>query len=576
MKWRSPMVNRLTLNDITAKGSVQVWSDSDINRVDHWRPILDRLAIPHGDLLDRMCPIQGEHQQCHLLVLAECADDNEVKAVLLAIRQAGLVLGEPNVMLVPPAVLGEINRRFRVVRHPKSVVRAPSIPKHVLFALLDDLLLWALDACASDLHLTLHSDLPHADIAFTVNGLLVRPSQFQSVQTQMVNELLSVAWMSMRGGNGAVFDPGREQQGRLDRQVKGVSVGLRWASLVTAHGPSVCLRILNPKARARVPELGELGYPPEQLTMLERATSGDGGVVIFAGMVGSGKSTTLASLVRTIPRCRKVITLEDPVEYVIENALQCLVTSLEEHSEGRDLAGKLKTIKRSAVHDVLIGEIRDRTGGQALVDLVLSGISVYTTLHASSVFQIMLRLTSAMIGVPPSLAAMPGVIKLLVYQALLPKLCFSCALPSDQWLAQTQTSCALGRHRSRQWFEQWLSRLVRVTGVDPTQVRFRCPEGCPHCQLTVNESLAGHSGYLGYSGRLMLAEMIEPAAESVFFASIAKRGLSEQVAEWQSSLLYEGVCELNHYLPVRSRAIHCLSQGVLDPRDFECRFGAIR
>lgn len=573
MKWRPPLASRLTLRDITAKGTIQVWSDRDINRVDHWKPLLDRLAIPTDNLLDRMCPVQGENQECQLLVLAECVDDNEVKAILLAIRQAGLVLAEPNVMLVPPAVLGEVNRRFRLARRPGALASAPQIPKHVLFSLLDDLVLWALDASASDLHLTLRSDQPHADIAFTVNGLLVRPSQFQSVKSQMVSELLSVAWMSVRGGNGAVFDAGREQQGRLDRPIKGGSVGLRWASLVTAHGLAVCLRLLNPSGRACVPLLGELGYPPEQLAMLERATSGDGGAVIFAGMVGSGKSTTLASLVQTIPRCRKVITLEDPVEYVLDNALQCLVASLDEHTDGHDLAGKLKTIKRSAVHDVLIGEIRDRTGGQALVDLVLSGTSVYTTLHASSVLQILLRLTSSMIGVPNSLVAMPGVIKLLVYQALVPKLCTHCALGFEQWLAQPLAFCALGRQRSLEWIKQWWLRFVQFVGVDSTRVRFRHPDGCRHCQSPVGEAVAGQAGY---AGRLMLAEMIEPAAEPMFCAGIAKYGLSEQVAHWQSRLLQMSVCEITHLVPVRARAIDCLVKGCLDPRDFECRFGIVR
>jgi len=570
MKWFPASSGRVSLNDITAPSSVQIWRDNDTAHLKQWRQVWDRIAIPADDLLDRMCPVQGTDLRCQLLVLPECANDNEVKALLLAIRQAGLLLAEPNVSLVPPAVLGEVNRRFRLPPPKNSSVLRQQTPKHVLFSLLDDLVIWALDVEASDLHLTRHSDKPTADIAFTVNGVLVRPSQFQSVTSSMLSELLSVAWMSVRGGNGALFDPRREQQGRLDRLIRGVSVGLRWASLVTANGPSVCLRVLNPAGRAQVPLLDALGYAPEQLAMLERATSGDGGAVVLAGMVGSGKSTTLAALVHSIPRSRKVITLEDPVEYVIDNALQCLVTSLEASETDQGLASKLKTIKRSAAHDVLIGEIRGREGGQALVDLVLSGTSVYTTLHASSVMQILLRLTSNLVGVPTSLVSMPGVIKLLVYQALLPKLCAQCALTFEQWSKRSSLFCALDRQRTLPWVNQWWDRLGQVTGIDPSRARFCNPKGCTHCQGLHIQNLGG------YNGRLMVAEMLEPAADPAFFDGIAKRGVANQLALWESQLRQKDVCDLTQYRSARARAIDCLNLGSLDPRDFERRFGVIR
>ncbi len=570
MKWLHTSSRRLTLHDITAPSSVHIWQDSDVARLKQWRQVWHRIAIPSDGLLDRMCPVLDTDQRCQVLVLPECASDNEVKALLLAIRQAELVLAEPNVMLVPPAVLGEVNRRFRLSHRQNSTALSQQTPKHVLFSLLDDWVTWALDVEASDLHLTLHNDKPTADIAFTVNGVLVRPSQFQSVTSHMVGELLSVAWMSVRGGNGALFDPGREQQGRLDRLIRGVTVGLRWASLVTANGPAVCLRVLNPEGRAQAPLLDGLGYLPEQLAMLERATSGDGGAVVLAGMVGSGKSTTLAALVHSITRSRKVITLEDPVEYVIDNALQCLVTSLESSERDQGLTSKLKTIKRSAAHDVLIGEIRGREGGQALVDLVLSGISVYTTLHASSVMQILLRLTSHSVGVPASLVLMPGAIKLLVYQALLPKLCAYCALTFDQLIRRSSVFCALERQRTLPWFHQWWERLSRVTGIDPSRARFRHPEGCSHCQGLKVQALGG------YAGRLMVAEMLEPAAQPLFFDGLTKRGLADQLALWESQLRREGVCELTQFHSVRTRAIDCLNLGCLDPRDFERRFGLIR
>ena len=573
MRWRTAGVQRLTLQDITAKASVAVWSEADRARLEYWRPIFDRLSIAPRELSDRFCPVQREDSTCQLLVLADCADDNDVTALLLAMRQAGFVMTQPNVLLVPAVVLGEINRRSRLAEQSRLDNVTLQTPKHVLFSLFDDVLSWAIQAGASDIHLTLHARRSNADIAFTVDGWLVRPLQFQAIKAQMLNELLSIAWMGVRGGNGAVFDPGREQQGRLERCVKGRDVGLRWASLVTGQGPSVCLRVLNPAGRERVPPIGELGYASDQLTMLERACSGDGGAVIFAGMVGSGKSTTLAALVQEIPKTRKVITLEDPVEYVLDNALQCLVTSLQEqsgqpeHTNDSDLATKLKAIKRSAAHDVLIGEIRDRSGGQALMDLVLSGTSVYTTVHASSALQVLLRLSSPLIGVPESLLAMPGVLKLLVYQALLPKLCVACALPYEQWLSHAPIHCSLNRVRSVHWAQQWWQSWIMATGVAPELIRFRHPAGCVACRRDALATLNG------CHGRLMVAEMIEPSADAGFYDAIGRAGLAQQVLTWQSQLLGRGGCDLKRYRPIRSQAFDCLQAGWLDPRDYERCFG---
>src|SRR3546814_2616851 len=106
--------------------------------------------------------------------------------------------------------------------------------------------------------------------------------------------MLSVAWMDIRGGNGAVFDPFIEQQGSLIKQVDGQSTILRWASLAADDGPSVCLRILKRDAAAGLPGLEQLGYLSDQIALLDRIMLSEGGVVVFAGTVGSGKSRSEA------------------------------------------------------------------------------------------------------------------------------------------------------------------------------------------------------------------------------------------------------------------------------------------
>jgi len=364
-----------------------------------------------------------------------------------------------------------------------------------------------------------------------------------------------------------VFDPTREQQGRLDREVLGVEIGLRWASLVTHLGPTVCLRLLSRLGQSEAPTLHSLGYTAVQLEQFYRARLLTGGAVVLAGMVGSGKSTTLASLVSSIPLERKVITLEDPVEYPIKNALQCLVSGLDAATGAEDLLIKLKTIKRSAAHDVLIGEIRDAEGGRALSDLVLSGTNVYTTLHASSALQILLRLGSSLIGVPESLLAMPGVLKLLVYQVLVRRLCTQCALSSKEWLSRKSVQCALGQNRSQTWACQWMDQFCARLDLDPLTVRFHNPKGCMACRA--KQSHQHH----GYDGRFLLAEMIEPSMSKVFHEALARRSLQEQVIYWQSQCSRQGHCDIEGYAPVKRLASQRVGHGQLDPREFECRFG---
>src|SRR3546814_21165716 len=98
--------------------------------------------------------------------------------------------------------------------------------------------------------------------------------------------MLSVAWMDIRGGKGAVFDPSIEHQGAMTRQVDGKTVMLRWSSLAADAGPSICLRILRRDTVLHMPTLDALGYLPDQVEQIDRAMLSEGGAVVFAGAVG--------------------------------------------------------------------------------------------------------------------------------------------------------------------------------------------------------------------------------------------------------------------------------------------------
>src|SRR5690606_6350728 len=255
-----------------------------------------------------------------------------------------------------------------------------------------------------------------SEVKYTVSGRYLAPERFCRMPTSTLMDMLSVAWMDIRGGNGAVFDPSIEQQGAMNRQVDGKTVMLSWSSLAADAGPSICLRLLLRDPASRLPTLEALGYLPDQIKQIDRAMLSQGGAVVFSGAEGSGKSTSIAALISCLPPHRKVVTIEDPVEDLIPAAIQNTAVRNLDITAHHNYAAKLRALKRSAMSDVLLGEIRDMETGRAFMDLAGSGINVYTTIHAPSAALIPQRLASDFIGVSRDFLATPGMLKLLVFQ----------------------------------------------------------------------------------------------------------------------------------------------------------------
>ena len=565
--------------------STKVWLSDNLNNqsvglmnleekpvLDSVQLLFDQMQLGYQQLSNRMCPVRLPTGLGQVWVLSEYAHDDQAKALALAVAQLGVSLATPARLVVPPAMLSELNRRLQSPgANRTNVGMTASTPKHVLMSLLDELIAEALNSDASDIHLTIRHDRACAEVMYTINGMCVKPPKFAKLSAQMVHELLAVSWMTVQGGNGAVFDTTCEQQGRFERRIGGSVVGLRWASLVMQSGVSVCWRLLNRLRWQKPACLDDLGYSSAQQERLRRSTQSDPGLVVFAGLVGSGKSTSLAALMQLIPLSRKIITLEDPVEYPIAHALQCTVAGFDAQTATKQLASKLKSIKRSAAHDVLIGELRDTLGGQAVVDLVLAGTRVYTTVHASSALHILTRLSSNLIGIPESLLVMPGFVKLLVHQTLLRRLCGHCSLDVTGWLKHNDLQ-EQGRVVPAGKRQAWLARLERFLQRDAaahhTAWRFRNPEGCHQCQSSEFEQSRG------YDARLLVAEMIEPAAIPEFYRALATRDLSAQISQWQYGGAHGegGTTCLAGYVPASESALSLVESGHLDPRDYLMRF----
>lgn len=503
------------------------------------RRVLDR-EFGVRSLADRLCPVERADGSVTVLARAEYVGGDQADALVRRIQAAGYRLSEPARYVLPAALLLALSRGAGVAMPSVRVIdRTPT----ALAGVFQDLVEWGVRQGATDLHLNVHRDAAESEVRYTVAGRYVAPERFRPMPTDLLLDVLSVAWMDIQGGNGAVFDPHQEQQGSLSRRVDGRAYTLRWASLAADRGPSVCLRFLSRDAGPLQATLDSLGYRPDQVARFDRVMRSEGGAIVLAGTVGSGKSTTLATLIRRLPDHRKIITLEEPVEYRIARAVQNTIgRDLDQQAHGR-YAAKLRTLKRSAMSDVLLGEVRDAESGLAFMDLTGSGVNVYTTVHAPSARAIIDRLASDFIGVPRDFLQTPGVLKLLVFQVLLPQLCPDCARPADpEELARQQGGS------SADW-RRWLGWIEQAWDMAPRGLRLRNPGGCPGCQDAQLPELAG------YRGRTVAAELVEPGL------SADRPGISHA------------------YLPdprdsAMAHAMEKAGAGLLDPRDIEVRFMA--
>jgi len=484
-------------------------------------------------LAARICPVELEDGSAAIFALAEHVGSDQADELARRLECAGYAPATPSRYVLNASLLLAVARD---AFNPAGWAARSAPGRGALEEGFHGLMEWGVHHGASDVHLNVYLNEPESEVKYTICGRYVAPECFRRMPTRTLLEMLSVAWMDISGGNGAVFDPSAEQQGSLSRNYAGREVMLRWASMASERGPSVCLRLLEKNHAASIPSLETLGYPPAQIAMLERALFSGGGAVVFAGTVGSGKSTTLASLISRLPADRKVITIEDPVEYTIPGAIQNSIARRLDAEAHDAFATKLRALKRSAMTDVLLGEVRDRETGLAFMDLTGSGVNVYTTVHAPSAALIPLRLASEFIAVSRDFLAMPGTLKLLVWQALLPRLC-QCALPSAGGASPES--------------HQWLDQATAIFPGPVAALRQRNPKGCAHCRKQ------GIAQLFGYDGRSVAAEMFEPRVHPQWFEWVRTGGAGPFPVPMRSAM---------------ANAMSAAYRGVFDPADVERQF----
>ena len=321
----------------------------------------------------------------------------------------------------------------------------------------------AFELGASDIHI----EPGETDLTarYRVDGVLVRPETLpKAVHTGLATRIKILAELN-------IAERRLPQDGRMKVVDRGREVDVRVSVLPTAHGEALVLRLLGQSRKEGSYEA--LGFPAPLAARIDAMADRPNGIFLITGPTGSGKTTTLYTLLQRLnDRTAKIITVEDPVEYRMAG-----VTQVQTHAAiGLDFAAALRSILRQDPDIVMVGEIRDGETARIAVQAALTGHLVLSTLHTNSAAAATTRLID--MGVEPYLLA--AVLNGVLAQRLLRLLCPECREVAP---ASAAERARIERHRPD---------LASAPAL-----RLAHPVGCPHCNNT------------GYRGRTVVAEGLE-------------------------------------------------------------------
>jgi general secretion pathway protein E/type IV pilus assembly protein PilB len=329
--------------------------------------------------------------------------------------------------------------------------------------LIDAILTDAVKRDASDVHFEPEQNFLR--IRYRIDGLL-----------RQIRALHKSYWPAMAVrikvmSNMNIAETRAPQDGRISLNISGRLVDFRVSAQPTIHGENVVLRILD-RQKGIVP-LDQVGLDDAQLDQLKLMIARPEGIILVTGPTGSGKTTTLYSVLNHInEEGINIMTLEDPVEYPMSMIRQ---TSVAEAAK-LDFANGVRSMMRQDPDVILVGEIRDADTAEMAFRAAMTGHQVYSTLHTNSAIGAIPRLLD--IGVLPDIMA--GNIIGVVAQRLVRKLCTHCKKPYRP--------------------EPHETRLLGLAADAPPPALYRA-SGCEHCE------------YQGYRGRQAIMELLRMDAD---------------------------------------------------------------
>ena len=324
---------------------------------------------------------------------------------------------------------------------------------------------------ATDIHFEPHRD--ELQIRYRIDGELVPirvPDNLIKFQDAIISRLKIMAKLN-------ISEKRRPQDGRISFGAGDSELDIRISTFPTMYGESVSLRLLNQKSKPL--SMRELGLSGDESQKLERALASPHGIILVTGPTGSGKSTSLTAYIRLINKPeRRIITVEDPVEYEVPGVNQTQV-----HPEiGLTFAQSLRAVLRQDPDVIMVGEIRDRETADIAIRASLTGHLVLSTLHTNDAPGALTRLTD--MDIEPFLIA--SSVEMIIAQRLVRRLCPNCAQPANYDPAQ-------------------IEGFLTTMRLDHSEAQFahlaKKPVGCERCRN------------LGFRGRVGIFEILHMSEE---------------------------------------------------------------
>jgi type IV pilus assembly protein PilB len=354
------------------------------------------------------------------------------------------------------------------------------------------LLEYAIRSSASDIHIEPREDF--VQIRYRIDGVLKEVNRLpRNVLGALVSRIKILS-------NLKIDERRVPQDGRFKINVGGKQYALRVSTLPIADGEKIVMRILDESNQAVT--LQQLGYWGRSLSVIEVALTEPNGMVLVTGPTGSGKSTSLFSvLTRLNTPDVNISTIEDPVEYKIPGVNQTQTNA----KAGMTFASGLRALLRQDPNIIMVGEVRDGETANLAVQAALTGHLVFSTLHTNNAATCLPRLLD--MGIEPFLIA--STVKAVVGQRLVRRLCMNCRQSYSPSEDEKQAIIHLFNLKDGQGFErihelEQQAATQKVGGDTPlgttdktvTSLWKASPEGCDECSHT------------GYKGRIGIYEVL--------------------------------------------------------------------
>lgn len=390
----------------------------------------------------------------------------------------------------------------QIIKEPKIVEIVRKVLEH------------AIRLRASDIHIEPQSDITR--VRYRIDGILEEKlSLDKEFHAALVSRIKILAGMK-------IDEKRVPQDGRFNFSSEYGEVDLRISSLPTVNGEKIVMRLL--KKSDRVPTLGELGVRARALATLEEAIRIPHGIILATGPTGSGKTTTLYSLLTMINTPKvNIVTLEDPVEYQMMGVNQVQVNP----QAGLTFASGLRSFLRQDPNIIMVGEIRDEETTQLAVQASLTGHLVFSTVHTNSAAGALPRLLD--MGAEPFLLA--SSITAAIGQRVMRKICDNCRgsyVPEKEVIEDVKL--VLGG-----LYEGWLKSNSAKSPTTPDQasspfVLFK-GAGCEKCN---------NSGFLGRTGIYEVLRVNEKIAKLIMERSDAMNIERAAMAEGMITMKQDG------------------------------------